>query len=401
MSNVDVWNIILTMGFEFFILDESHKIKQFDGKRAKAAHALSRQCKYKFILTGSPVLQNALDLWSQMYVLDPEILPGNFYSFRSQYFYNINANKPWFTHPDWVPKDKLYFKKMGYKKEESLEHLSIVIAKHSYTVTTDEVIDLPQRTYTTRDVFMGKEQARLYKEMKDTLVAFINHEEASKIFTTGAEGEVASVPDVDSLPEMMRADLAIVKMLRLQQLICGIFTNVDGEVKQFLINRLKICKDLIEEITADKANKIIIWSVFKPTYEQLQNVCDDLKISYVMLTGLQSRYEKQESMDAFNNDPGTRIIIANQSAGGTGTQLQAANYEIYYSRSFKLEDDLQSNARAYRAGQKRKTTRIDLITPDTIDSRIVEVLAGKRKHAEDILAVKNNELTRAELLKMI
>ena len=242
---------------------------------------------------------------------------------------------------------------------------------------------------------MHKEQARIYKDMRDDLVAFLDFENINKTMLTGI------FTDVDELPEMMRADLAIVKTLRLQQLICGIFTNTDGVVSEIPNNRSKVLKELLEGLVANKTNKIIIWSVFTPTYITIQNICKELGVNYVMLTGQQNKEEKQANVDSFNNDATVQVIIANQGAGGTGVNLTSANYEIYFSRSFNLEHDLQADARAFRGGQKRKTTRIDLITPDTIDSRIVEVLAGKRKHAEDILAVKNNELTRAELLEMI
>ncbi len=397
VSNAELWNVILELGIEFLIVDESHRFKNHLGKRTKALHKLSDKCSYKYILTGSPILQSALDLWSQFYILDPKILGENFYSFRSQYFYDTNAHMPAHVHfPNFVPKDDAYFKKMGFNKKQSMQNLNKIIYQHADRVMKDDVLDLPDRVYQTLEVPMHKEQARIYKDMRDDLVAFLDFENINKTMLTGI------FTDVDELPEMMRADLAIVKTLRLQQLICGIFTNTEGVVSEIPNNRIKVLAELVEELTVNNVvNKIIIWSVFTPTYTTIANVCEELGVKYVMLTGQQNKEEKQANVDSFNNDATVQVIIANQGAGGTGVNLTSANYEIYFSRSFNLEHDLQADARAFRGGQKRKTTRIDLITPDTIDSRIVEVLAGKRKHAEDILAVKNNELTRAELLEMI
>ena len=406
VSNAELWNVILELGIEFLIVDESHRFKNHLGKRTKALHKLSIQCTYKYILTGSPILQSALDLWSQFYILDPKILGENFYSFRSQYFYDTNAHMPAHVHfPNFVPKDDAYFKKMGFNKKQSMDNLNKIIYQHADRVMKDDVLDLPDRVYQTLEVPMHKEQARIYKDMRDDLVAFI-HKQVD--FTKQVDAFINledymgySAIDLEDA-DIMRADLAIVKTLRLQQLICGIFTNTDGVVSEIPNNRIKVLAELVEELTVNNVvNKIIIWSVFTPTYTTIANVCEELGLKYVMLTGQQNKEEKQRSVDAFNEEDTVRVIIANQGAGGTGVNLTRANYEIYYSRSFNLEHDLQANARAYRGGQQRKTTRIDLITPDTIDSRIVEVLAGKRKHAEDILAVKNNELTRAELLKMI
>ena len=397
VSNVDVWNEILLLDIEMLVVDESHRFKNPSGKRTKALHKLSqqRQCQYKFILTGSPILQSALDLWSQFYVLDPSILGYNYFSFRSQYFYDKNANMPSHVHfPNFVPKDEEYFKKFGHNKDQSMKGLNEVIYRHADRVMKSEVLDLPPRTYQTLDVAMTKDQRRIYEEMRDHLVAFLD----GGGIDVGPEGQL---PDLEDLPEMMKADLAIVKTLRLQQLICGVFTKADGTIEEIPTNRTKILEELLTELSTNKENKIIIWSIFTPTYQQITNICEKLGIKFVMLTGQQSRDEKQDNVDAFNNDPTVQVIVANQGAGGTGVNLTAANYEIYYTRSFVLEHDLQADARAYRGGQKRTTTRIDLITPDTIDSKIVNALAKKRDHAEDILAVRSNDLSRSEILGMI
>lgn len=398
VSNVDVWNEILDLGIEMLVVDESHRFKSATGKRTKAMHKLSQQpqCRYKFILTGSPILQSALDLWSQFFILDPDILGAHYFSFRSKYFYDKNAHMPSHVHfPNFVPKDKSYFKKHGFVKDESMDGLNEVIYRHADRVMKDDVLDLPPRTYSTIDVSFTKEQERIYKEMRDDLVAFL---EAPESLALTSEG---NLPELEALPEMMRVDLAIVKSLRLQQLVCGVFTNSDGEITSLPTNRIKVLKDLVTELAANKENKIIIWTIFTPTYAQISELCESLEVNYVMLTGQQSRQEKQDNVDAFNTDPKIQVIIANQGAGGTGVNLTSANYEIYYSRSFVLEHDLQADARAYRGGQKRQTNRIDLITPDTMDSRIVETLKGKRDHAEDILEVKKQDLTRSEILGMV
>jgi len=381
VSNKDAWNAIKVQDWDMLIVDESHRFKSFDGVRSKNLHVLSRKIKYKLILTGSPILQNAMDLWSQFYILDPDILGDNFYSFRGTYFFDKNAGMPSHKHfPDWQP------------RKGSENDLNKTIYKHADRVMKDDVLDLPPRTYQTLEVPMSKEQSRIYKEMRDHLVAFIENP------VGGLDEEI---PDIDQLPEMMKADLAIVKTLRLQQLICGVFTTSEGEIKHIKTEREKILKDLLVELTANHENKIIIWTVFTPTYDVITDILEDLEIKYCMLTGRQSKDEKQRSVDTFNKAGGVSCLVANQAAGGTGVNLTAANYEVYYSRSFVLEHDLQADARAYRGGQDRKTTRIDLVTPDTMDSKVVESLAQKRKGAEDILAVRNNELSRKEILGMI
>jgi len=384
-----VWQSLKKQGFELLIIDESHQFKAFKGKRVKALHDLThdRGLKYRYILTGTPVLQDATDLWSQFYILDPTILGPNFYQFRAKYFYDKNAGMPSHLHfPDWQPKDEEYFNKFGYREEEDLKYLNKIIYQHANRVMKSDVLELPPFKTEKVIVPMEGEQKRIYEDFRKDLVAFLDIKK--KYNKKELEAELMAgnldLKEID-LPETMKADLAIVKTIRLQQLICGVFTNTDGEVTHIPTRRLEILKYTLSSISKDYTNKSIIWSVFKPTYEQLAKVCEELDIKYVFLNGSQSKEEKDEAVKTFNNDPDVRVIIANQGAGGTGINLTSANYSIYYSRNFNLAHDLQSEARNYRGGQTRPVTRIDLVTPDTIDERVLERLAYKKEHAEDIL----------------
>jgi SWI/SNF-related matrix-associated actin-dependent regulator 1 of chromatin subfamily A len=107
-----------------------------------------------------------------------------------------------------------------------------------------------------------------------------------------------------------------------------------------------------------------------------------------MITGEQTASEKQVSIDKFQEDPEYKVIIANQASGGTGLNLTAASYMVYFSKSFSLAHDLQSEARNYRNGSQihESITRIDLIAKDTIDELITEALNKKVEIAETILS---------------
>jgi len=80
-------------------------------------------------------------------------------------------------------------------------------------------------------------------------------------------------------------------------------------------------------------------------------------------------------------------MIANQKAGGVGLNLIEASYCVYYTRSYSLEDDLQSEARNYRGGSEvhKKVTRIDLVTQGSVDQLILNALEKKQDLAENIL----------------
>jgi len=374
----EFWGTVEAYGFEFLIVDESHKFKEHSSKRTKTMLKFAKQpqLKFRFILTGSPILNSALDIWCQYQILNPEIFDRNFYAFRSKYFYNANANNPFIKFPDWKMKDEKYFKLIGANKtkQEVFEDINKIVYKYAHRVTKDEALDLPELTFQTVHVEMGPEQKRIYKDMKNDYVAFLKEVDINKI----EQGE-----DV----EHMSADLAIVKLLRLQQIVSGIFINEEKEIIRLDSERNKILVDLVESILANKEskNKIILWCVFKESYKIIGELLTKLEVNHVFLTGDQNYKEKIEAMDAFNNDDDIEIIVANQSAGGTGVNLQAANFAIYYSRNFSLEADMQSEARNHRGGQTRPCTRIDLVCPDTIDEQVLQALKDKQNIADNVL----------------
>lgn len=397
-----VWHELRKLGFEMLIIDEAHLFKNYKGVRTKALHSFThdRKLKWRYILTGTPILQDALDLWSQFYILNPAILGANYFQFRSRYFYDKNAGMPSHLHfPDYVPKDEAYFELNGYDEEQDLQNLKKIIYKHAHRIMKNEVLELPPLHYEKRVVQMEGEQKRIYEEFKRDLVAFVKKPKKSK---KELEAELlAGGIDLKEfeLPDTMKADLAIVKTIRLQQLIAGIFTNTEGEITILPTQRIIQLEEELSLIHKDPANKSIVWSIFKPTYEEIAKVCKKLKLKYVFLNGLQNKEEKQAAVDAFQTDPTVQVIIANQAAGGTGVNLTAANYNIYYTRGFSLAQDMQSEARPYRGGQTREVFRIDFITEDTIDERAYERVKHKKKHAEDIL--EHRDFNRKELLNLI
>jgi SNF2 family DNA or RNA helicase len=86
--------------------------------------------------------------------------------------------------------------------------------------------------------------------------------------------------------------------------------------------------------------------------------------------------------------------VGHPKTGGYGLTLTAANTVIYYSNSYDLELRLQSEDRAHRIGQENKVTYIDLISPKTIDEKIVDALRNKIKIADLVLGDDAREWLR-------
>lgn len=331
------------------VADESHRLKGPGTQTTKKAIELGDKTKYKYILTGTPVLQSLMDFYSQFKFLDGgETFGRSFLVFKNLYFYDANANAPsHVTWPDWRV------------RPNAAKEVNSKVFKKAMFVEKSQCLDLPPLVKKEIKVELSPEQRRHYLQMEKEFVTYVN-------------GQASS------------ASIALTMGLRLMQIVSGFIKTEDGKVIRFKDNpRI----DALQEILSDIApyHKVIVWACFKENYEQIKEVCAKLSLGFTELHG--ETKDRSESIRAFQSDPNTRVLIGNQGAGGIGVNLTSASYAIYYSRNFSLEHDLQSEARNYRGGSEvhEKITRLDLVATDTIDAHILGALAGKQSISDSVL----------------
>jgi len=355
ITNYDAFGIkgfpeaLKAKNFKIIVCDESQAIKNPDSKRFKALLQVSDAATHRGVLTGTPILNNLLDIWAQYRFLDGGATFGkNFYVFRSMYFVDKNVGMPPGRYfPDWQV------------KPESPHIVSDKMEKTGSRKTKEECLDLPATVYMEELIDLSEDQRRLYDQMLKELVAYVKGVEAT-------------------------ATNALVQVLRLLQIITGHLKLDSGEVVRPKGNpRLDRLRELLEEITP--AHKVIVWTTFRETYKDIADLCTELKIGFTTITG--ETKDKQGSIDKFQTDESCRVVIANPKAGGVGIGLQASSYAIYYSRDFSLEARLQSEARNHRGGSEihDKITYIDLIAKDTLDADVLAALRSKENFAENVL----------------
>lgn len=347
----DLFTLFMQWRPEVIVWDELHRLKDIKSKRTKQAILLADQSNYRLGLTGTPILNSPMDLFAQFRVLDlGKTFGKNFFTFRSKFFYDRNAGIPSSKYfPDWRI------------RTHATEELNKAVSERSMSVKKSECLDLPP--YVRKQIFVGMTplQTKSFNEMKKSLVTYLN--------------DKACV-----------AELAITKALRLQQIVSGHMKMDDGTVTRFEDHpRMLALKELLSDLSPN--HKIIVWSVFKENYADIRKVCEELKIKYVEINGEISSKERNLAVTSFNEDPEIRVCSGHPGSGGIGISLIASDVTIFYSRSFSLEYDIQAEARNYRGGSERhqKVTRIDLITPGTIDEQVVQSLTNKTAIGEKIL----------------
>lgn len=354
----EVYKHFLGYGLECIIADESHRIKSHNSKRTKALLQLAKPVPHKFILTGTPVLQSPLDLFSQFLFLDGgetfSPVGSNFFAFRNHFFFNKNAGAP--SHVSW-PDWRI--------RPGATDEISARIKRITTHYKKSECLDLPPMVYKTIPVELSAEQRRHYDMMKKNFITFLEDKACT-------------------------AQLAITKALRLQQIVSG-FIQLEGEesVVQLKDNpRLAALEDIIEDLVIESGRKVIIWACWRENYKQISEMLDRKKVSYVQAHGEIPQRLRQKAIDDFCKDGGASVFIGNQGAAGIGINLVEAGYAIYYSRNFSLEHDIQSEARNYRGGSEKlheSVTRIDLVANGTIDESILQALASKQEVGDKVL----------------
>jgi len=333
---------------EFLLaIDESTTIKNPKAKRTKAIMKFGETAKYKRILTGSPITQSPLDLYSQCAFLNKRLLgydsywsfQGRFAVVRQQRMGNHSFNQV-----------------VGYK---NLDELTQKLKIFAHRTTKKEALDLPEKIYTTRQVELTSTQEEHYHSMKKTSVIFLE------------KGDMVTAPEV------------MTRLLRLQQLLCGYLVNDDGETVELANNRIKVMMEVVEEMTG----KVIIWSRFRYDIKKIKNELAKTYGSGSVVTyyGDTTQEDRDSAIHNFQTNPETRFFVSNAQTGGRGITLTAASNVIYYSNDFNLESRKQSEDRCHRIGQHRPVLYVDLVCPNTVDVHIVKSLVEKDKIANKTL----------------
>jgi len=328
---------------DMIILDESQRIKNKKAKRSEFVHDLGDETKFKLILTGTPVTQSPVDLYSQYRFLNKNIFGTNFYTFRNMY-----CKMGGFEHKQIV----------GFKNLEDLIEKAHSVA---YRVTKEEALDLPDYT----DEIM-------YFDLKDSLKAY---KEMDKTMRVTLESGKCTAP------------ILLAQMTRLSQITGGFLpiTDKDGKetMQQIGTEKLDLLKSIVEDFPRHK--KLVIFCRFIPEINAICKILEDMKISYNVITGDVPSATRQLINDNFQKKDDPKVIVLQIRVGGLGITLTAADTMIFFSNEFSYADYEQARARIHRSGQKNHCTYIQLIANGTIDEEIVAALKSKKNVADIVV----------------
>lgn len=330
----------LTQRRVFYVLDEAHYIKTPGSKRTKTILASSKYARYKRLLTGTPVAEGPFDLYSQLRFLDENFWKykgiGSFSGFKSEFGV--------FMRREFGPRS--FDQLIGYK---NLEKLHGCLGEMCHRLTKEEAgLKLPPKLYSKRYIELTPEQKRIYSSLRDDLRAEL---------MTGVE---------------ITTPLAIVKLLRLQQVICGYVG--DGEKILHRIEGPNPRLDATLDILSGINHQAIVWCRFTEDIDQLTAALGSDAVRY---DGTLTPDDAALSKEKFQAGD-AKVFVANTQKGAEGLTLVGAKSAIYYSNSFRLVHREQSENRCHRPGQTTSVLYTDLVAQDTVDEQIVDALQKKQ-----------------------
>ena len=322
-------------GFQMLLVDESAKLKNARSDTSEKIKEFAENMDYVYEFSGCPAPNNEMEYFSQAQLVDPTLFGSSFYAFRNKYFYSHG-----YGNFRWSMKEEM--------RDEFMEKLKTI----SEVVRKEDVLDLPERTYNIRKVYLDTSERKMYEEMKRHLV----------IEFGGKEVIAAN---------------AGVKLMKLREGTSGFYLDDDSNVVHVGNSKLKELQELLEEIGDHQA---IIWTHFHHEADMVE------KMLFERDKGLWGRVDgtianqnvKDEYVRAFK-DQRIQYLIAHPLSLGHGVTLVNCTHAVYFSLSHSYEQFDQSAGRIYRKGQKNKCSYFFLIADCSVDEVIYQALKHKGK----------------------
>ncbi|MCM1189851.1 MAG: DEAD/DEAH box helicase [bacterium] len=329
---------------DMIIADESQRIKTHNAQQSKAMHQLGDAAKYKLILSGTPVQNNAIDIYSQYRFLDPTVFGTNYFAFRGRYAIMGGFNQRQI---------------IGYRDLDTLIKKEFSIA---YRVTKEEALDLPEQTFITRNIPLQGKAKKLYDTIKRD--SFAELESGGKI----------------------TAPTVLTKLLRLQQFTGGFIQPDEGVKPEWVFDgKLLALEDILDDYVIGEGKKLVVFCRFRPEIDIIQRLFEKKKIQYASIYGDIKIEDRGPIVKDFQTKPEIKVFLAQIDTAGLGITLTAADTCVYYSKNFNYAAYSQSLARIHRIGQKNTCTYIDLSVEGTIDELISKALSRKEDLAKTIV----------------
>jgi superfamily II DNA or RNA helicase len=349
-------DLLKTYRFNYVIMDESQAIKNPSSHITKAVMQLN--AAHRLILTGTPLENSTMDLWSQMTFINPGLL-------GSQSFFRNEFQVPIEKRGDEQKTQRLY----GLIKP-------FMLRRNKAQVATD----LPPKVESVLFSEMLPEQADRYEEAKSYYRNLI-------LDSIDAEG-------------MARSQMVVLQGLTKLRQIANHPRMIDADYEG---DSGKMADMLLRLESAMRENhKVLVFSQFIKHLNVVKQYLDDKNIDYAYLDG--ATQDRQGQVSRFQTDDSIRLFLISLKAGGLGHNLTAADYVFILDPWWNPAIEAQAVDRAHRIGQQRTVFTYKFIAKNTVEEKILALQRAKQRLATNLITTEENfvkSLTKEDIMLLL
>ena len=324
--------------FNYVILDESQFIKNPLSQTAKAAKVL--KSKHRLALTGTPVENTTVELWSLFSFLNPGLL-GNLNYFKEAFARPIEQNRD----------------------AGAVELLRKMVFPFVLRRTKDQVEkELPPKVENIVYCDMSPPQAKLYTQWRD-------------YYRAALLKQIAEVG-------LHKARMNVLQgLMKLRQIACH--PVLVEESYHHKAGKYDALVEYFDELLAE-GHKVLLFSQFVKMLTVIRRHLDSAGIPYEYLDG--KTRDRKSCVERFQTDDTCKIFLISLRAGGTGLNLTAADYVIHYDPWWNPAVETQATDRSHRIGQDKRVFVYKLITKGTVEEKILQLQERKKELVSNIIA---------------
>jgi len=349
-------DLIKNYRFHYVILDESQTIKNPSSIISKAVMQLN--VANRLILTGTPLENSTMDLWSQMTFINPGLL-------GTQHFFKNEFQIPIEKQQDEAKIQRLYRLIKPF-----------MLRRHKSQVATE----LPPKVESVHYCDMTAEQEKAYEEAKSyyrNMILEQMEEDGS------GKSQLAVLQGLTKLRQLANHP----------RLIDEGFEGESGKYSE-VIQKLQT---ILEE-----GHKVLIFSQFVKHLSVYKNYLDEENIAYCYLDG--STTNRQEQVDIFQENTQVKVFLISLKAGGLGLNLTSAEYVFLLDPWWNPAIEAQAIDRAHRIGQKNTVFTYKFITRNSLEEKILLLQKNKKKLFDDLITTEESfvkGLSKEDILSLL
>lgn len=326
--------------FEAVILDEAQHIKNRATQNAQSVKSI--KANHRLVLTGTPMENSVMDLWSIFDFLMPGYL-GSARDFKDRYETPI-------TQQNTIP---------------VLDRLKRRIGPFLLRRTKTEVRpDLPERIEQVTYCDLSKEQRSIYQQVMESGRA--------KLL------EIAGQKQASGKARMM----VLSSILRMRQICCDArLLDIEKDKLKEPSSKLDLFTELLDE-ALDGGHRILVFSQFVKMLSILRETLEAREVDYCYLDG--GTTQRGKVVQRFQNSQ-IPVFLISLKAGGTGLNLTGADTVVHFDPWWNPAIEAQATARAHRIGQTQTVTSYKLVARDTIEEKILALQQRKQTQLSAML----------------